>query len=114
MCLCVLLSNLFILSRASAPLMELAGNLSRTFAFTRIKSSESMWARGSFHYICACFNDRGSLMPSRCSGIPRCSVGWLVQRLCTSTPLRVGKITSTKLISQSSSNIYRDSSPSPP
>jgi hypothetical protein len=30
------------------------------------------------------------------------------------TPLRVGKITSTKLISQSSSNICRGSSPSPP
>src|SRR2546430_5621006 len=41
--------------------------------------------------------------PSRCNRILWCSVGWLIQRFRTSTPWRVGKITSTKEISQSSS-----------
>jgi hypothetical protein len=36
-------------------------------------------------------------MAGRCNRFRWCSVGWLMQRFHTSTPLRVGKTTSTNL-----------------
>ena len=41
-------------------------------------------------------------MPSRCSRIRWSSVGWLMQRFRISTPLRVGRTTSAKVMSESS------------
>jgi len=98
-------------------LFEQAGELyvlaNPTSAVARIKSSESVQGQGSFHYNCACTSATGRLRPSRCNRIRWCSVGWLMQRFRTSKPLRVGKTTSTMVISESSSNTCRGSFPSP-